>query len=121
MVQKALDDALKEAVSVKPPLTNTEIDRLRQSIYHCWNYPFDGSDPIISITLSVELTEDGTVLEDSIKLIESNKKPSEKILKAYQFAKKALLTCAESGLALPKEKFEHWQTLHLTFDPKSMR
>ena len=102
------------------PLTISEIDMVRQQLARCWNLPAgakDADDLIIEIR--TVMNPDGTVREARIQN-QSRMQGDPFFRAAAESALRAVLNPRCSPLKLPPEKYDQWQTMTLTFNPKEM-
>ncbi len=102
------------------PLTISEIDLVRQQLARCWNLPAgakDADDLIIEIR--TVMNPDGTVREARIQN-QSRMQGDPFFRAAAESALRAVLNPRCSPLKLPPEKYDQWQTMTLTFNPKEM-
>jgi hypothetical protein len=104
-----------------PPLTVSEKDGLRLSVQKCWVVDSGSRAANVTLTISMSMNPDGTVRTDTLAL-KSSKGGSEGAAKiAFQAARRAILRCQKKGYDLPEEKYDHWQKIEVTFDPKKTR
>ena len=40
---------------------------------------------------------------------------------AYEAARRAIIRCGAKGFDLPREKYDHWRDIKMTFNPEKMR
>lgn len=69
----------------------------------------------------MDMHPDGQVVASSIALIGFEGGNHSDANVAFQAARRALLRCQKNGYDLPKDKYEHWRNLEMTFDPAEMR
>lgn len=99
------------------PLTKSEAAALRGAIARCWTVSsLTDSARDATVTLGFEMNPDGTPQPDSIHLIDSTSTDTVATTAAYNAARRAILRCGAEGFTLPKEKFEHWRVVEMTFD-----
>ena len=102
------------------PLSISEIDVVRQQIAGCWNLPAgakEAEDLVIEIW--VAMNPDGTVREARIQ--DQGRLRADGFFRAAaESALRAVLNPRCSPLKLPREKYEQWQTMTLTFNPREM-
>ena len=102
------------------PLTISQIDYVRQQIARCWNLPAGAKDAenlIIEIKVSMNL--DGTVREARIQ--NQTRMLADGFFRAAaESALRAVLNPQCQPFKLPKDKYNIWQTMTLTFNPKEM-
>ena len=102
------------------PLTISEIDLVRQQIAGCWNLPAgakEAEDLIIEIW--VAMNPDGTVREARIQN-QVRLRADGFYRAAAESALRAVLNPRCSPLKLPRDKYDLWQTMTLTFNPREM-
>lgn len=104
-----------------PPLTGQEEDGLKRAIGKCWNVDTGNRSSDVIVTVSVELSRDGKVKSDTLKMIDGRGGSATAIKSAFEKARRAILICGRNGYDLPQEKYDHWDTIEITFDPKKMR
>ena len=121
------DQQIAQALAARPrsfdaarPLTISEIDLVRHQIAECWNLPAgakDAEDLIIEISLS--MNPDGTVRDARIR--DQGRLDRDPFFRAAaESAYRAVLNPKCSPLKLPLDKYEHWKTMVLTFNPREM-
>ncbi len=128
---KALDDLLKEvdsdgseegspAETVGEVVTATQIDAIRQKIRKCWIVPagLKGAKDMV-VDIKMEISPDGTVknaeIVDKARMAQDNGYRT-----AAENARRAVLDPECNPLPLPKEKYEQWKDLEMSFNPKDM-
>ncbi len=104
-------------------LSITEIDLLRQQLSSCWNAP---AGAVINVgdkvTISAKIQENMKVFENSVRIVDTN------ISKSNPFygpitdsAMRTLLNPECTPLKLPKDKYNLWKNLTITFDYSIMK
>ena len=104
-------------------LSISEIDLLRQQLSSCWNAP---AGAVINIgdrvTISAKVQQNMRVFENSVRIIDTN------ISKSNPFygpitdsAMRTLLNPECTPLKLPKDKYNLWKNLTITFDYSIMK
>ena len=104
-------------------LSISEIDLLRQQLSSCWNAP---AGAIINVgdkvTISAKIQQNMKVFENSVRIVDTN------ISKSNPFygpitdsAMRTLLNPECTPLKLPKDKFNLWKNLTITFDYSIMK
>ena len=102
------------------PLTISEIDAVRRQIARCWNVPAGAKDAKdLVIDIRVEMNPDATVrlarIQDTTRL------GSDPFFRAAaESALRAVLNPRCSPFKLPPDKFDHWKTMTLSFNPREM-
>ncbi len=123
----AINDALSEALAggnepSGPPLTSGEKDAMRVAVSRCWNVGSLSTDALnVVVVVAFSLNRDGTVIGESIRLLNSSGGGSGAENQAYQAARRAILRCGARGYDLPADKYDHWQDIEITFNPERMR
>ncbi|WP_460274137.1 energy transducer TonB [Celeribacter sp. ULVN23_4] len=107
---------------VGPPLTAGEREGMRVAVSQCWNVGAMSTDAMRTvITVSVSMNEDGTPQNGSIKLLSHTGGTDAGAQAAFEVARRAIIRCGSKGFPLPVEKYAHWRTIEMTFDPEQMR
>ncbi len=124
-LKTALKDTAKPSSDQKTPsgspLTASEKDGLRLAVQKCWVVDSGSRAANVRLTISMSMNSDGTVKTSSLAL-KGNEGGSEgDVQTAFLAARRAILRCQKKGYDLPKEKYDYWQKIEVTFDPKSMR
>ena len=120
---KAIEAALKAAQAEAskpsgPPLTGREKGALVLAVQDCWNPPIGVQNAAdLKVTLLVELNEQGRIT-DGPTLISPSGSPQGVVKQAYEAGRRALIRCAP--YSLPKEKYEQWRQIEVTFNPQNM-
>lgn len=105
-----------------PPLTAGEKDALRVGVQKCWNVGSLSSDALATtVVVSVEMTEDSRPVGNSIRMVSSSGGSSGAANQAFEAARRAIIRCGASGFDLPREKYDHWREIEMTFNPENMR
>ena len=125
----SVNDALAEALgggetgSVAPsgpPLTRGEKDALRVAVKQCWNVGSLSTDALkVTVVVGVTMGEDGKPV--SVKQLSATGGSGAAVSKAYEAARRAVLRCGAKGFKLPREKYDHWREIEMTFNPEKMR
>jgi hypothetical protein len=102
------------------PLTASQIDLVRQQISNCWNVHAgskDAEDLIIEI--HIVMNRDGFVR--SAKIVDSARVQSDHFFRsAAETALRAVLNKRCQPFKLPRDRYDQWQTITMTFDPREM-
>ena len=104
-----------------PPLSRGEKEALRVAVEACWIVDVGSRAADVTVTLAMEMTEDGKVKTDTIRMIGSQGGSGSAVETAFQAARRAVLRCQRGGYNLPKDKYEHWREIEMTFNPEKMR
>ncbi len=113
----------KEEKNENMTLSISEIDLLRQQLSSCWNAP---AGAVINIgdkvTVSAKVQQNMRVFNDSVRIVDTN------ISKNNPFygpitdsAMRTLLNPECTPLKLPKDKYNLWKNLTITFDYSIMK
>ncbi len=121
------EDQIAKALSKSPQLydptrqmTMSEIDSVRNQISECWNVPAGAKDAKdLNVVLEVEVNRDGTVRTADIK--DTLRMMSDPFFRAAaESAKRAMFNPKCTPLRLPPERYEHWRSMIITFNPREM-
>ena len=94
---------------------------LRQ-IGACWSVGSVGSDVLNTVvTVRFSMTNDGRPDTATIEMISHTGGTQGSADIAFRIAKSALVRCTRDGYDLPRDQFETWQNIELTFNPERMR
>ena len=101
-------------------LTATQIDAVRQTIRKCWYFPAGLKDvESLIVDIKLELDRNGYVKKaTTVDSARKNSDPGFRI--AAENAERAVLDPACNPLPLPKDKYNEWKELELSFNPKDM-
>jgi hypothetical protein len=100
-------------------MSTSELDLVKQQIEACWNVPAGARDAAnLQPEFRIFMNRDGTV--KSATLLNTDRLNDPFFQAAADSAKRALLNPRCQPLKLPPEKFDQWQTITITFDPKDM-
>ena len=109
-----------KAEEIGEVLTATQIDLIRQTIRKCWHFPAglrNAEDLIVDIKM--ELDPEGNVTRAEI--VDTNRMASDPDYRtAAENAYRAVLDPKCNPLPLPKERYNEWKDLELSFNPKDM-
>ena len=127
----AVDNALAEALGTGqtntgqpggPPLTRGEKDALRVGVQQCWNVGSLSSEALnTTVVVSVSMTENAKPKSETIRMLSSSGGSNAAAQQAFEAARRAIIRCAKSGYDLPKDKYDHWRDIEMTFNPENMR
>lgn len=104
-----------------PPLTQGEKDALRIGVQECWVVDVGSEAGRVTVTVGFSLSEDGKVVDGSLKLLKASDGSDAAVQTAFNSARRAVLRCQKTGYPLPAEKYAHWRDVEITFDPAKMR
>jgi hypothetical protein len=109
-----------KAEEVGETLTASQIDLVRQTIRKCWHFPSGLKDAAnLVVDIKMELDKDGNVKRAEI--VDNGRMSTDSNYKiAAENAYRAVLDPDCNPLPLPKEKYEEWKDLELSFNPKDM-
>jgi hypothetical protein len=99
-------------------LTASEMDLLREQLYHCWNVPIgarDAKDLVIEIRVSVG--PDGVAQQ--AKIVDDGR-PDPIFRAAAESARRAFFAPECTPLRVPAGKYELWKDLVVSFSPKDL-
>lgn len=109
-----------KAEQVGEVLTATQIDLIRQTIRKCWHFPAglkNAEDLVVDIRM--ELDPEGNVTKAEI--IDNGRMNFDSDYRtAAENAHRAVLDPECNPLPLPKDKYDEWKELELSFNPKDM-
>jgi len=123
-VQAALEAALssaRETVPTGPPMSSGERDALRLAVQACWNVDPGARWAQTTVTIAMDMTQDGKVVPGSLRMIASEGGDASTVDAAFGAARRAILLCERDGFPLPADKFAQWQQIEMTFNPEQMR
>ncbi len=123
-VQAALESALSsatETVPTGPPMSSGEKDALRLAVQSCWNVDPGARWAQTTVTIAMNMTQDGRVVESSLRMIASEGGDASTANAAFGAARRAIILCQKQGYPLPAEKYGQWQEIEMTFNPERMR
>ncbi len=75
----------------------------------------------VTVILAMKMKPDGKVIASSLEMIGFKGGNESDANAAFRSARRAVLRCQKDGYKLPKDKYDHWRNIELTFDPKEMR
>lgn len=105
-----------------PKLTDKEKDNLRVAVGRCWNRNSLSREALeVTVTVLFNMSEAGYPEYKSIKKVDSFGGSAIAAENAYQAAKRAIMICGREGFVLPEEKYAHWKTIEMVFDPIKLR
>lgn len=124
-VQAALEAALSSSASntvpTGPPMSSGEKDALRLAVQGCWNVDPGARWAQTTVTVAMDMTQDGKVVSSSLRMIASEGGDASTANAAFGAARRAILLCQKDGYPLPPEKYGQWQEIEMTFNPERMR
>ncbi len=99
------------------PLTLNEMDAVRRQLRPCWNFDAAARDiETLVVSVEVELDRDGGVVRHRVK--DTERMGHGAFRAAADAALRALYNPRCTPLRLPAERYEHWRSLIIIFDPK---
>jgi len=105
-----------------PPLSSGEREYLRMMVSACWNIGALSTDAArTTVIVKVDLNQDGTPIASTIRLASSSGGSEGAVRQAFEVARRAIIRCGSRGFNLPAEKYDHWKTLVIPFDPMRSR
>ena len=112
----SLTPSLGTATGTAGTLSISEIDALRAQIARCWNPPVGVLDAgQLLVRIGMDLNLDGTLAAPPTLL---NSSPDPIFAVAAEAAIRAVNRC--QPYYLPPEKYQAWQQIHMTFDPREL-
>ncbi len=120
---KELDNKSTDVTDDNLTLSISEIDMLRQQLSSCWNAPAGAViERGMQVTISAKVKQNMRVSSNSVRIVDTN------ISKANPFygpitdsAMRTLLNPECTPLKLPKDKYNLWRSLTITFDYSIMK
>ena len=115
-LREVLQATSKPEVPQGPKLTDEEIKGLQHDVGQCWI--IDEGSPVsdVKLTVAMSMKPDGKVEVGSLRMI-GGEGGSDKIIKtAFQVVRRAILRCQKTGYDLPKEKYDRWREIEITFE-----
>ena len=103
------------------PLVEGEKVLFREAISKCWIVDRVTPAAEVAVTITFNLTEDGKVIGESLELVSSTSGDENAVFQAFQAARRAILRCQKDGYDLPREKYQEWQKIEITFDPTGFK
>ena len=100
-------------------LTASEMDLLREQLYHCWNVPAgvrDAKDLVVEIR--VQVAADGTARQATI--VDQGRMGDPLYRAAAESARRTFFHPQCTPLRVPQGKYEVWKDLVVDFSPKDI-
>ena len=104
-----------------PPLTSGERDVFRLAVQNCWVVDVGSQAANVVVTIGFSLDPAGKVVGSSLRLLSAEGGEGAAANSAFEAARRAILRCQKSGYPLPRDKYQQWQDVEMTFNPKNMR
>jgi len=105
-----------------PPMTAGEKDALRVAVQNCWNVGSLSSEALrTTVVVGVTMSEDSRPVVSSIEMLSASGGSGSAAKQAFEAARRAIIRCGSNGFNLPKEKYDHWRDIEMTFNPERMR
>ncbi len=104
------------------PMTISEVDAVRYKIEKCWIVPAGARDAEnLIVQIRILLNQDGTIrgAPEIVNQSRMNQAGQQFFKIAAESARRAVLKCQPYDM-LPPKKYERWQEIELTFNPKEM-
>lgn len=114
-----VDEAQPKSSST--PLTGGEKEAFSNQVMNCWAVNIGSRAANVSVIVSMDMQPDGKVVASSMEMIGYKYGNLSDAKVAFQAARRAILRCQRDGYDLPKDKYEHWRNIELTFDPNEWR
>lgn len=106
---------------VGPPLTDGERNALRVAVEACWVVDVGSQAANVTVTIAMSLDQDGRVAPSSLRRVGAEGGDAAAIEAAFQAGRRAILRCQGNGYDLPRDKYDQWKDIEMTFNPKKMR
>ncbi|MEO0541510.1 MAG: hypothetical protein AAFZ80_11690 [Cyanobacteria bacterium P01_A01_bin.105] len=88
----------------------------------CWNVGSLSTDALSTIvTVGFDMNTDGTPVTGSLAMVSSSGGNAQAAQQAFEAARRAIIRCGARGFDLPREKYEQWRQIEMTFNPEQMR
>jgi len=102
------------------PMTASQIEVVRQQIYNCWSVQAGSKDADeLIIEIRIVMNPDGYVR--SARIVDVSRLQNDAFYRsAAETALRAVLNKRCQPFKLPRERYDHWQTITMTFDPREM-
>ncbi len=123
-VNAALQEALATPTSAPggPPMTRGEKDAMRLAVQRCWNVGALSSEALnTTVVVAVSMTKDGKPISGSIQQLSASGGSGAATKQAYEAARRAIIRCGATGYDLPRDKYDRWRNIEITFNPEKMR
>jgi hypothetical protein len=105
-----------------PPLTAGEKDALRVAVQQCWNVGSLSSEALATtVVVAVDMAETGRPDIASIRMLSHSGGSATAARQSFEAARRAIIRCGADGFDLPREKYEQWRDIEMTFNPEKMR
>ncbi|VAV95767.1 TolA protein, partial [hydrothermal vent metagenome] len=124
----SVNDALQEALAANtsppsgPPMTRGQKDAMRLAIQQCWNVGALSSEALrTTVVVAVSMTTDAKPVTSSIKQLSATGGSGTAVKQAYEAARRAIIRCGATGYNLPRDKYDRWRNIEITFNPEKMR
>ena len=94
------------------------------AVQECWVVDVGSPASRVTVTLAMRMTPEGRVEQGSLRMIASEGGEGRAVEVAFQAARRAVLRCQTRGRAgyeLPREKYDQWREIEMTFNPERMR
>lgn len=118
-----LDEVAKQSGMQAPlgqKLTISEEDALRQQLERCWNVPIGARD-VENMVVEVHLAVNPDMTVRDARIVDLGRYNSDSFFRAAaDSAIRAVRNPLCSPLALPPDKYEQWQSIVVSFNPKEM-
>ncbi|OSP56535.1 hypothetical protein [Pseudoruegeria sp. SK021] len=114
------ESATPQATSSGPPLTQGDRDGLRLAVSQCWNFSALSTDASkVTVVVGMSMTLDGQ--PSNLRMVSFDGGGQAAAQQAFDTARRAILRCAGEGYSLPREKYDQWREIEMTFNPDIMR
>jgi outer membrane biosynthesis protein TonB len=119
-IDELMNDDGADVDELAPVVTASEIDAVRRKIHPCWSVPSGakGAKDLV-VDLEMELSPDGTVIKADV--VDKGRMKSDPYFNvAAESARRAVLDPKCNPLPLPKDKYDKWKNMEMSFNPKDM-
>lgn len=121
---EALGETLGEPDAAAPSgatLSDGEIGGFRLAVQGCWDVDVGSQSADVTVVVSMSMNPDGTVQQGSIVLESATGGEGRAVDTAFLRARRAIYECQKDGYDLPEDRYELWERVEITFNPKQMR
>jgi hypothetical protein len=108
------------------PLSASQTDGFLREVGACWNLGAASTSALrTKVTIRFDLAPDGTIIQGSMEMVGYDGGDAGAAQIAYRTARSAIFRCQKrdgrAGYTLPRDQYEQWKTIELTFNPDKMR
>lgn len=119
-IDELINDDGADVDELASVVTASEIDAVRRKIHPCWSVPSGakGAKDLV-VDIEMELSADGTVIKADI--VDKRRMTKDAYFNiAAESARRAVLDPKCNPLPLPKDKYDQWKSMTMSFNPKDM-